>query len=291
MRSMTGFGRSEAEKDGRKMTIEIKSVNHRFLDVNIRMPRTLGFAEEGIRKAVKSRLARGRVDIFVNYTSLGEDAKKAEADMGLIKSYLEAARYAAKQTGLEDDLALSHIIRVPDAIVVEEAQEDEELQTALVQQALAGALTALADMRAREGKALMGNINECLDGLEGVVDTVRGRTGYVAEEYSEKLKTRITELLSGTDIDETRFNTEIAYIADKADVTEEIVRLQTHITQFRKASGKGEAMGRKLDFIVQEMNRELNTIGSKSQDIPITDAVIEGKSLVEKIREQVQNIE
>lgn len=291
MRSMTGFGRAEAEKDGRKITIEIKSVNHRFLDINIRMPRTLGFTEESIRKTVKNRLSRGRVDIFINYTALADGTKTATADMGLIRSYLEAARDAAAKTGLDDDLALSHIIRVQDAIIVEEAQNDEEMLSVLVQQALEGALDALTDMREREGKALIRNIMECLDAIEQTSKAIESRREYVTREYSDKLGARLAELLSGSEIDEARFQTEIAIIADKADITEEIVRLNTHTVQFRNAVGKTTAVGRKLDFMVQEMNRELNTIGSKSQDMQITNAVIEGKSLVEKIREQVQNIE
>lgn len=291
MRSMTGFGRAEAEMEGRKVTIELKAVNHRFLDINIRMPRTLGFAEEGIRKTIKNRLSRGRVDVFVNYSALGDEAKTATADIGLIRSYIDAARYAAKETGVIDDLQLSNIIRIPDAIVVEEAPEDEDKQKDLVQNALSSALDSLADMRVREGKALEENIIECLDQLGTTTAIIDERKAYVSKEYSEKLRQRLEDLLGGCDIDETRFNTEIAYIADKADIHEELVRLSTHIDQFRNACAKDIAIGRKLDFMVQEMNRELNTIGSKSQDITITNAVIEGKSIVEKIREQVQNIE
>ena len=291
MRSMTGFGRAEAEQDGRKVTIELKSVNHRFLDINIRMPRSFGFAEEGIRKTIKKQLARGRVDVFVNYSALGEDAKKATADIGLIRSVLGAARSAAKETGISDDLALSHIVRMPDTILIEEAGEDENKQTELLQSALTQALGSLAQMRTREGKALEENILECLSLLEDTANVVEQRKDIVVQENSAKLKTRIEELLGGSEIDEARFNNEVAYIADKADITEEIVRLGTHVSQFRKAAGGNKAVGRKLDFMVQEMNRELNTIGSKSQDMQITNAVIEGKSLVEKIREQVQNIE
>jgi uncharacterized protein (TIGR00255 family) len=289
--SMTGFGRAEAEMDGRKITIEIKTVNHRFLDINVRIPRTLLFAEELIRKTIKDRLERGRVDVFVNYASLEDDSKKATADLGLIRSYLAAARQAAVNFRLEDDLKLSDIISIPDAIVIEEAPEDEEKQKALVTGALNSALDVLTGMRQREGEQLKANIIECLNALEAIKAAIDSKKDAVPREYAEKLRSRIAELTSAAELDEARFNAEVAYMADRADITEEIVRLETHISQFRAALSERAAVGRKLDFMVQEMNRELNTIGSKSQDMDITNAVIEGKSVVEKIREQVQNIE
>lgn len=288
---MTGFGRAEAELGGRKLTIEIKTVNHRFLDINIRLPRTLGFAEETIRKTIKDKLDRGRVDVFLNYTAAVDEAKKATPDLGLINSYLSAAWQAAKTTGLTDDLKLSHIIAIPDAIVIEEAPEDEEKLTWLVSSALDSALGALTDMRKREGEELKASITECLESLEKITVFIDSRKDAVPKDYAGKLKQRISELLAGGDMDEARFNTEVAYMADKADITEEVVRLGTHISQFKGAVSERASIGRKLDFMVQEMNRELNTIGSKSQDMSITNAVIEGKSIVEKIREQVQNIE
>ncbi len=288
---MTGFGRAEAELDGRKVTIEIKTVNHRFLDINIRMPRTLGFAEEMIRRAIKDNLDRGRVDVFINYTAAFDETKKAVPDVGLINSYLSAARQAADAAGLEDDLKLSDIIAIPDAIIIEEAPEDEEKQSGLLRIALDSALAALTDMRRKEGEELKTSILECLDSLSEITSSIDSRKDTVPKEYAEKLKQRISELLAGGDMDEARFNTEVAYMADKADITEEVVRLGTHLKQFRNAVSDKAAIGRKLDFMVQEMNRELNTIGSKSQDMNITNAVIDGKSIVEKIREQVQNIE
>lgn len=291
MLSMTGFGRAEAEEGGRKITVELRAVNHRFLDINIRMPRSLGFAEETIRKTIKERLERGRVDVFINYSDALDSSKTAAADIALIKSYISAARQAAGAAGVDDDLRLSHIIAIPDAIVIEESPEDEEKQTALVVRALEAALVALCDMRLREGGALKANISECLDSLDGIKAFIDSKKDRLPKDYAEKLKQRIAELLAGAEIDETRFNTEVAYMADKADITEEIVRLGTHIKQFGAAIKDAQAVGRKLDFMVQEMNRELNTIGSKSQDMDITNAVIEGKSVIEKIREQVQNIE
>jgi uncharacterized protein (TIGR00255 family) len=288
---MTGFGRSEAETEGRKVTIEIKAVNHRYLDINIRTPRALSFSEEYIRKTIKERLSRGRIDIYLNYSALVDDTRAAKADMGLINSYINAAREAGKAAGLPDNLSLSDLINIPDAIIIEEAENDENIQSALISKALAGALDMLEDMRIREGEELKENIIECLGELEKVNRLIETKKEEVPKEYAEKLKTRIKELLEDSDVDETRFNTEVAFMADRIDINEEVVRLYTHINQFKNAVKEDNAVGRKLDFMVQEMNRELNTMGSKSQDMVITNAVIEGKSVIEKIREQVQNIE
>lgn len=291
MRSMTGFGRAEAEQDGRKVTLELKTVNHRFLDLNIRIPRALGFAEETVRKGIKEKLSRGHVDVFVSYSAVASDAKSAKADVGLMRSYLHAAQVAAKEVGVTDDLALSHLIRIPEVIMIEEAPEDEDRLTKIVVDALNLALISLENMRLREGEELKANLIACLDELEAILVTIDGRKGLVPAEYAERLKQRLSELVKGTEIDETRFTTEVAMMADRSDISEETVRLATHINQFRQAVLEEGAVGRKLDFMVQEMNRELNTIGSKSGDMTITNAVIAGKSVVEKIREQVQNIE
>jgi uncharacterized protein (TIGR00255 family) len=288
---MTGFGRAEMEEEGRKLTVELKTVNHRFLDINIRIPRTLGFTEELVRKTIKERLSRGRVDVFVNYSALAGDAKAVTADIGLMRAYLNTARNAAAEAGVLDDLQLSDMIRIPDIIMIQEESEDEDRLSRLVQTASIQAIEALEGMRLSEGESLKINIIECLNALESVRQDIDNKKSEVVAEYAAKLKQRITELIAGTDIDEARFNTEVALMADRADVTEEIVRLNTHIREFKKAVGDSDAVGRKLDFMVQEMNREMNTIGSKSQDYGITSAVIEGKSIIEKIREQVQNIE
>ena len=291
MRSMTGFGRAQAEQDGRKVTLELKTVNHRFLDLNIRIPRALGFAEEAVRKGIKEKLSRGHVDVFISYSAVASDAKTARADIGLMRSYLHAARQAAREVGVEDDIALSHLIRIPDIILIEEAAEDEDRLTNIVREALSLALESLDEMRLREGAELKASLLACLDELQGILADIESRKGLVPAEYAEKLRQRISELTAGTDIDEARFTTEVALMADRSDISEETVRLATHISQFRNTMMGEGAVGRKLDFIVQEMNRELNTIGSKSGDMTITNAVIAGKSVVEKIREQVQNIE
>jgi len=291
LRSMTGFGRAEAEENGRKVTVEIKAVNHRFLDVTFRMPRALSFAEESMRKAVRERLSRGKVDVYVGYSAIADGAKTASADIALIRSYVDAARAAAALTDIADDLKLSDILSIPDAIMIEEEKGGEGLLTNLCSKALQGALDALEEMREREGAELYNDITACLADLEAQAALIGARKESVPKEYAEKLRLRIRELTEGSGLDEARFNAEVAYMADRMDISEEVVRLATHINQFRAAAGARDAVGRKLDFMVQEMNRELNTIGSKSADMAITNAVIEGKSIVEKIREQVQNIE
>lgn len=291
MLSMTGFGRARAEESGRRLTVELKSVNHRFLDINVRMPRTLLFAEDNIRKLIKQKISRGRIDVFVNYAETSGEDKKAVADIGLIRSYVNAARDAAAQTGIDDDLALSHIIKIPDIISIEEEDKDEDKLLNLLSEAVNSALDALMDMRSLEGIELKKSIEECIDNLMAECGKIDERRVQTCGEYAAKLKQRINDMLLGCDIDESRLATEIALMADRADITEEIVRLYAHIGQIKQTLKSGEAAGRKLDFLVQELNREINTIGSKSYDIGITGLVVEAKSLIEKIREQVQNIE
>ncbi len=290
MHSMTGFGRAKSEDKGR-LTVELKSVNHRFLDINIRMPRTLLFAEDYIRNIIKQKLSRGRIEVFINYTEVSGENKKAVADIGLLRSYVDAARTAAVDAGLDDDLALSHVIRIPDVITIEEETKDEDKLTDILSCAVNSAVDDLIKMRLCEGIELKKSIEECIETLNYVCTKIEERRIQTAGEYAEKLRLRINELLEGCDIDELRFATEVALMADRADITEEIVRLQAHIGQIKQTVESGGAAGRKLDFLVQELNREVNTIGSKSYDISITGLVVEAKSLIEKIREQVQNIE
>lgn len=291
MRSMTGFGRAEAEKNLRKVTIEIKSVNHRFLDMNIRMPRTLLFLEDEVRNIIKSGLSRGRLEVFINYYSLSEDDKKVIPDLSFIKAYFIALKQIKSTVRVKDDVKLSHIMRVPEALKIEETQEDESALKDLITAAATDALRALIAMREKEGANLRKDILERLQLLTVLMLKIEAREPAVKEEYREKLKKRLTDLLSGTELDENRFNAEVVYYADRQNITEEIVRLKAHIDSFMKIVRNDEPKGRQFDFIVQEMNRELNTIGSKTADIEITNAVLEGKSELEKIREQIQNIE
>ncbi len=290
MYSMTGYGRYTHRRDGRNMTVEIKSVNHRFLDLSFRMPRTFAFLEDFARKRVSESVSRGHLDIYVSYENLRDDAKRVFADAGLVNAYMAAFDELCSQTGLADDRALTKIALLPDVLRVMEQDEDEAALRDMFSEALSGALAELNSMRLREGEALRLDLLACLDEMEAETANIEKRYPETVENYHARLRARLDELLSGA-IDETRLSQEVALMADKASVAEETVRLRSHICQAREKCALSIPVGRSLDFIVQEMNREANTISSKSQDITITQSVIALKGAVEKLREQLQNVE
>ncbi|MCI5913839.1 MAG: YicC family protein [Christensenella sp.] len=289
--SMTGFGRATVASDGREITIELKSVNHRYLDLAFRMPRHIGFIEDVLRQLLTGQLSRGHVDIFVNYRNTRTDARAVVIDEALMGAYLSAARKAAAQYELRDDITLSAAMRFPDVTDVIEAEEDRDAVAALAREAALRAVTAMKRMRAGEGERLCNDLLNRVTTVESIAGKIDVRAPFVVEEYRTKLSERIESMLGGVEVDRTRLATEVALFADKASINEELVRLASHITEMRKVLGADEAAGRRLDFIVQEMNREFNTIGSKANDAEITSLVIAGKGEIEKIREQVQNIE
>lgn len=289
--SMTGFGRATVASDGREITIELKSVNHRYLDLAFRMPRHIGFIEDVLRQLLTGQLSRGHVDIFVNYRNTRTDARAVVIDEALMGAYLSAARKAAAQYELRDDITLSAAMRFPDVTDVIEAEEDRDAVAALAREAALRAVTAMKRMRAGEGERLCNDLLNRVTTVESIAGKIDVRAPFVVEEYRTKLSERIESMLGGVEVDRMRLATEVALFADKASINEELVRLASHITEMRKVLGADEAAGRRLDFIVQEMNREFNTIGSKANDAEITSLVIAGKGEIEKIREQVQNIE
>ena len=289
--SMTGFGRATVASDGREITIELKSVNHRYLDLAFCMPRHIGFIEDVLRQLLTEQLSRGHVDIFVNYRNTRTDARTVVIDEALMGAYLSAARKAAAQYELRDDITLSAAMRFPDVTDVIEAEEDRDAVAALAREAALRAVTAMKRMRAGEGERLCNDLLNRVTTVESIAGKIDVRAPFVVEEYRTKLSERIESMLGGVEVDRTRLATEVALFADKASINEELVRLASHITEMRKVLGADEAAGRRLDFIVQEMNREFNTIGSKANDAEITSLVIAGKGEIEKIREQVQNIE
>ena len=289
--SMTGFGRATVASDGREITIELKSVNHRYLDLAFRMPRHIGFIEDVLRQLLSEQLSRGHVDIYVNYRSTRMDARTVVIDEALMGAYLTAARKAATQYELKDDISLSTAMRFPDVTDVIEAEEDRDAVAALAREAALRAVTALKRMRAGEGERLCNDLLNRVTTVESIAAKIDTRAPFVVEEYRTKLSERIESMLGGVEVDRTRLATEVALFADKASINEELVRLASHVTEMRKVLGSDEAAGRRLDFVVQEMNREFNTIGSKANDAEITNLVIAGKGEIEKIREQVQNIE
>lgn len=289
--SMTGFGRATACQDGREMTVELKSVNHRYLDLSFRMPRHIGFLEDTLRAALNGKLARGHVDVYVNYRNLRTDARTVTVDASLLGAYLTAARGAAEQFGLADDITLTSALRLPDVTDVVEAEEDREAVCELALAALELALTELKGMRSAEGDRLCGDLLARAEVVLALAKDISKRAPLVVEEYRQKLNERMEALLTAVEIDRARLATEVALFADRASIDEELVRLNSHVTQLKLMLAADEPAGRKLDFIVQEMNREFNTIGSKANDAAITELVIAGKGEIEKIREQVQNIE
>ena len=291
MRSMTGYGRSMVRRDGRELTVELKSVNHRFLDIYFRMPRFFGFAEDTIRKLLSSRLSRGHVDVFMTYRNLREDARAVRADRALYLAYAKALEDMIGMCGsIPDDRSLMKLAMLPDVLVVTEAEEDLEALNALIAEAVTGALDILVAMREREGESLKEDLSERLARLEQMRQEIGSRYPDTVKEDEERLRQRIEELLD-VPVDQTRLLQEVAIMADRSAISEELVRLDSHFAQMREMLENGQAVGRKLDFLVQELNREVNTISSKSQDIHITRLVVAGKAEIEKIREQTQNVE
>lgn len=290
MQSMTGYGRYRLERDGREMTVELKSVNHRFLDISVRMPRNLGFLEDVIRKELSTRLSRGHVDVFVTYANTRDDARVVNVDVPLLGAYKDAIDTIAQATGARDDMSVSQFARLPDVLTVSEREEDREAVTALLCEVLGAAMDELCQMRSREGERLRADVLDKIEAMRTLRDAIEQRAPSVVEDYREKLQARLTQLISGQ-IDEQRLAQEVAIFADRAAIDEELVRLKSHFEQVIALCDTPEAVGRRLDFLVQELNREVNTIGSKASDLQIAQCVVSAKAEIEKLREQVQNIE
>ena len=289
MLSMTGYGRATCETDGRQLTIELKSVNHRFLDLSFRMPRNLMFLEDDARKAIAEKLARGHVDVFMTYRNLRSDARTVQVDRALFDAYAQALD-ALANGGLRDDRSLMSVARMPDVMIVTEAEEDQDAVRALMLETMAQALQQLLAMRRREGASMAEDLGRKVDAIEEMTRKIEARYPETVEEYTRRLRASIEELI-GQNVDETRLLTEVAVMADRSAIAEETVRLHSHIQQLRETFQREEPIGRRLDFLVQELNREVNTISSKSQDVPITRLAVECKAEIEKLREQLQNVE
>lgn len=291
MNSMTGYGKGTASRDGRELIVELKSVNHRFLDVGMRLPRMLSCIEDTLRTAIGKRLSRGHVDVFVNYRNTRSDAKTVRVDGTLLSAYVQAAQSANASLGLTDDLTLSNVLRLPDVTEIVPADEDTDALIALTVEAVDAALDGMLVMRAQEGERLKTALSDGVDHMDAYREQILARAPFVAEDYRKKLNERIEAVLSDTEIDRARLATEVALFADRCCIDEELVRLKSHIAQFRAYLESGEPVGRNMDFIVQEMNRECNTIGSKANDAELTKAVLGCKAEIEKLREQIQNVE
>ena len=291
IKSMTGFGRCEVAENDRKFTVEIKSVNHRYLDVNIKMPKALGFFESSIRSELKSYISRGKVDVFISYEDFSEKTSVVRYNRDLAAEYLGYLRRMAQDFQLEDDVRVSVLARFPEIFTMEETGVDEEELWKELRRAVVGAARMFVDTRVAEGEHLKEDLLEKLEGMRRKVDFISERAPQIVEEYHRRLEERVRELLEDTSVDEGRLLTEVTIFADKVCVDEEIVRLCSHIETTRDTLQAGGAIGRKLDFIAQEMNREANTILSKSGNLEISNCAIELKTEIEKVREQIQNIE
>lgn len=289
MLSMTGYGRAMRDMDGRQLTIELKSVNHRFLDISFRMPRNLMFLEDDARKTIGAKLARGHVDVFMTYRNMRSDARSVTVDKALFDAYAGALE-GLTDSGVRDDRSLMSIARLPDVLVVSEAEEDQDALRILLKDTLNEALDQLLVMRRREGAEMKKDLAFRTDRIEEMTRQVEERYPHTVEEYTRRLRVAIEDLV-GQNVDETRLLTEVAVMADRSAIAEETVRLHAHIAQLRECMEKTEPIGRRIDFLVQELNREVNTISSKSQDVPITQLAVSMKAEIEKLREQLQNIE
>ena len=291
IKSMTGFGRCEVQKDSRKFTVELKSVNHRYLDVNIRMPKKLNFFETAIRTLLKSYANRGKVDIFITYEDLSQAQVSVKYNAALAAEYMKYLRQMEEDFGLENDVRVSTLSRYPEVFTMEEQSEDEEELWNGLKEALEGAFTQFVETRKTEGENLKKDILSKLDLLSEQIGFIEERSPKIVAEYRAKLEDKMKELLADTQIDESRIAAEVILFADKICTDEEVVRLKSHISHMRNTLEEQDEIGRKLDFIAQEMNREANTILSKANDIEVSDRAISLKTEIEKIREQIQNIE
>ena len=290
MQSMTGYGRCQIERDGREMTVEVKSVNHRFLDISYRLARHLTFLDDALRKGVSARLSRGHVDVFVNYENHRADAREVRVDTALAVAYQSALRELSQALQMEGQISVQDYARLPDVLTVQEKEEDQQAVRELFEEALNGALDALIDMRAQEGEHMCADILEKVGSIEAIQAQIALRAPGVVVDYRDRLRERLSALNEG-ELDEARLLTEIALFADRAAIDEELVRLLSHTAQIRATVRMNEPVGRRLDFLVQELNREVNTIGSKAMDADIAQCVVQAKGEIEKLREQVQNIE
>ena len=291
VRSMTGYGRAKQERNGRSITVEVRSVNNRYLDCTVKMPRAYIFAEDAMKALVQKSISRGKVDVFVTMDAVEADQTVVQVNEPLARSYYEALTRLQKMFVLSNDLSPVALAKFPDVLTVTKAEEDLETISADICTVLEEALAAHRLMRSVEGEKLCQDIASRADTIETVVGKVEERSPQTVAEYRDRLETKMREVLQSTTIDESRILTEAAIFADKIAVDEETVRLRSHLAQLRTMLSGDEPVGRKLDFLIQEVNRECNTIGSKCNDLTIARDVVNMKAEVEKIREQVQNIE
>ncbi len=291
IKSMTGYGKSTLEINSRKYQVEIKSLNHRYLDISIRMPKQLSYLEETIKQQISSKISRGKIDVFISWENNSIEGRTIKINTALAKAYIEELRKLAEEENLSDNIEVNDIARYPDVLIVQENQEDETIKNEIIE-VVNKAVNNLVEMKQNEGIKIAEDLQKRLDYIQEEVNKVKEFSTGLINEYIVKLEERIKELLpNNQEIDKNRLMQEIVIYADKCSIEEEVTRLNSHIGQFKEFLKSDETVGKKLDFIIQEMNRETNTIGSKSNNLNITNGVIDMKTEIENLREQVQNIE
>ena len=291
MNSMTGYGKAVVTKQGRELCVELKSVNHRFLDISTKIPRMFISCEDIIRNGLSEGLSRGHVDVYLNYTVTEDVAKTIDVDYALAEGYINAAANLKERFGLNDDFTLTSLMRTPDVLQVRREEESEEILREMLGEGIAKAVEALNAMRRSEGEKLCRDISSRIDTIEQLLDRIREFAPKVVTDYRNKLQQRIQEVLEGVEVDQAKLLNEVAFFTDKSNIDEEITRLDSHIAHARQLLSGEHPAGRKLDFLIQEFNREANTICSKSNNAQLTDIALALKNEIEKVREQVQNLE
>ena len=290
IKSMTGYGRAKLSKDDREYQIEIKSVNHRYLDISVRIPKQLSYLEETIKKEIAKKVKRGKIDVFVTFENNSLEGKEIKINTELAKAYIDELKKLAEKENILSDIQVTEISKYPDVLNIQSNQDDEKI-TKEVLETITIATDNLVQMRETEGNKISEDLLKRLNIINKKVEEIAKLSTGLIEEYVVKLEERIKEILKNQEIDKTRLAQEVVIYADKCSIEEEVTRLNSHISQFKNLLNSDEAIGKKLDFIIQEMNRETNTIGSKANNLEITNGVIDIKTEIENIREQVQNIE
>lgn len=290
IKSMTGYGKSNMSKNLREYQVEIKSVNHRYLDISVKMPRSLSYLEEEIKKAVSAKVTRGKVDVFITFNNNSLEGRDIKINTEIARMYIQELRNLAETEGIVADIPVTEISKLPDVLTIKNNQDDETIKNELLE-VTNKAIENLVEMRKVEGEKIAQDLLVRIQDIEEKVKKISALSTGLIDEYVVKLETRIKELLQEQEIDEARLAQEVVIYADKCSIEEEVTRLNSHIYQFRELLQSDEAVGKKIDFMIQEMNRETNTIGSKANNLEITNDVINMKTQIENIREQVQNIE
>ena len=290
IKSMTGYGKANLSEDAREYQVEIKSVNHRYLDISVKMPRVISYLEEEVKKEIASKVKRGKIDVFITFENNSTQGKEIKINIEIAKIYIDELKNLAKQENILANIEVTEISKFPDVLSIKNEQEDETIKNELLE-TVSQATIKLVQMRTNEGSKIAEDLSRRIKTIQEKVKDISSLSTRLIEEYVVKLEGRIKEILKNQEVDEARLAQEVVIYADKCSIEEEVTRLKSHISQFEKLLNSEEAIGKKLDFLIQEMNRETNTIGSKANNLEITNGVIDIKTQLENIREQIQNIE